>query len=464
MLARLGKIIVFLAASAGAAGLGTAWIPLFDLIVQDEAFRGAWILTLVLTVAVLFMASQHLRLGIGRAMAFCCGIGLIGSLILLSVGQMQNLPLVLVMTAGSGLLAWNGLRFTVKADPHALQSLSAENPHLKDFSAYYESSLQPWMMGQEIRRKKAVRRMWIGLCFAIPAATLLNGLLDYYLLPEGSDFWGWVQFGAYAILMIAGGALSASPYFDLQEDIKGQLLDRLGRYFGGLRYIPHNDKFDPKPYHDAGLVKMYNRQNAGEAFAGVHSGVDFIIAEQNLTLVTGHGKNRTTTTIFDGLMIVLTLPQPFKGHTLVLTNKGAIGNKLDDRKKPGSRVDLVYSSFEDLFEVYSTDQIEAREVLTPDMMQNLITMGELFQGRHRKKTRVRDEKTIPGGAFEAAILGNLLLITIRTPSNLFEIGHLDAGMADTARIASFAREVGLIYEIIDTLELHRKTRRSNTVS
>ncbi len=447
------KFATFLVALFLVIGLAIAWQPFFELFDRyEEYFLGFWWLAQLITIITLYVTTPSWKLGFGRSLIFAAGIGALGSIIMMMLEGPGDAIAPVIFTAVAFAGSYPLLNHVVQSDPHALDKLSAESKHLKDFSAFYQRELQDWMHTQEERREKAVRQQWIGLCFAIPASMLVTGLIDYFIIPdvvsEDGSIWDWVVFFVWAIAMIITCGLACTPAWELKEEMKTQLLGKLSGYFGDLTHHKKLENFNADKFKDVGLIKRYNKKDVDDGFTGKHDHVSFILTEIDLKHVTGHGKNRHTEFVFDGLMVVMSFPMPFKGRTLVLKDKGKVGNWLKDKGTDLERVNLNIKQFEDKFEVYSTDQIEARAILTPDLMENLIKLGALMDET--------DELGATTNNVEMAFDNRVLMITIATSKDLFELGHLDASMEDTARIAKFAREVGLIYEIIDIMELNRK--------
>lgn len=111
-----------------------------------------------------------------------------------------------------------------------------------------------------------------------------------------------------------------------------------------------------------------------------------IDAEERRTSRDSKGRTRTTyVTIFKGLLLIADFNKHFQGRTFVfpdvaeslLGNFGRLFQKLGGR----SETDLIRledPEFEDAFAVYSTDEIEARYILSTAMMQRLLQMRERF--------------------------------------------------------------------------------------
>lgn len=101
-----------------------------------------------------------------------------------------------------------------------------------------------------------------------------------------------------------------------------------------------------------------------------------IVAEEKR--VTHDNKGHTHThwvDIFHGFFFVADFQKDFQGQTLVFRNTWI-------KLRPGrQRVKLENSEFEKSFDVYSTDQVEARYLLTPRMMEQLLTLDRKFPGK-----------------------------------------------------------------------------------
>lgn len=78
---------------------------------------------------------------------------------------------------------------------------------------------------------------------------------------------------------------------------------------------------------------------------------------------------------FVGGLIVADCPKPFRGRTVVLPNDLHPRNLFSGAfQNIGERVELESDDFNSAFIVYSTDQVEARYLLTPTTMERLLRL------------------------------------------------------------------------------------------
>ena len=126
----------------------------------------------------------------------------------------------------------------------------------------------------------------------------------------------------------------------------------------------------------------------------------------------------------------------FEGRTRVLRDAGwfnAMGGL--GRGRGMERVSLESPEFEKAFEVYSTDQIEARFILTPDFMQSLIDLETAFHG---KRIRCAFED----GEVFVALEG----------SDLFEPGSMLVPLDNPDRMRELLDDFSALFRLIDTIK------------
>jgi predicted membrane channel-forming protein YqfA (hemolysin III family) len=135
---------------------------------------------------------------------------------------------------------------------------------------------------------------------------------------------------------------------------------------------------DPDRYSSEDLIEG----TVGKTFLQL-SEVD---AEERRTSTDSKGNTRTTyVTIFKGLLVIADFHKHFQGRTFVFpdTAENLFGNfgrffqKLGGRRETGL-IRLEDPEFEDAFAVYSTDEMEARYILSTSMMQRLLRLRERF--------------------------------------------------------------------------------------
>ena len=93
-------------------------------------------------------------------------------------------------------------------------------------------------------------------------------------------------------------------------------------------------------------------------------------AEERHVSTTKNGTREYWTDIFRGFLFIADFHKDFSGRTILYRNswfKFRFGSE--------KRVKLENSTFENCFDVFSTDEIEARYILSPAMMERLVEMN-----------------------------------------------------------------------------------------
>jgi hypothetical protein len=195
-----------------------------------------------------------------------------------------------------------------------------------------------------------------------------------------------VGFGAlYASFFVLGLCVLFGGVFgylwaarDLRENYrslyKKRVLPLLAARYGAITYrraTPPN----MKPLREERIFPEYHRVIAEDELAGVIRGCALRIVEFKLTV--RRGKHRREHTIFDGLAVEIRLARNLAGTTAVLADGGAFGNFRNWLAESGrQRVRLEDPRFERVYQVWGSDQVAARALLTPAFMERLLALGD----------------------------------------------------------------------------------------
>lgn len=203
-------------------------------------------------------------------------------------------------------------------------------------------------------------------------------------LAAGVLFWAWTQvYGEapglipLALLSVigagAGWAWAAAALSERYRRMyKSEVLPRLAASLGALEYRAAT-RPDASALRDQRLFPRFDRVDAEDEIVGSYHGVAISIME--VALVDTKPENDRK--VFDGLLVRLTLPRTLDGTTAVIADTGLLGALRD--LMGGSalqRVRLEDARFEDVYQVYGTDQIAARALLTPAFMERFLSLGE----------------------------------------------------------------------------------------
>ena len=133
------------------------------------------------------------------------------------------------------------------------------------------------------------------------------------------------------------------------------------------------------------------------------------------------------------------MKKPFKGQTVVLKDSGLL-NKFKGFPDM-ERVKLEDVVFEKHFEVYSTDQIEARYLLTTAFMERILQLKKLYRGKK----------------IEISFYANKLLLAIDTRENMFEPCSFFKTNLNKKKFDQVFEQFWMIFSIIHVLKLNSTT-------
>jgi len=204
----------------------------------------------------------------------------------------------------------------------------------------------------------------------------------------------------------------------------------------GLPEFLESSMFEEKNYEIKG----------NDQISGRHNGVPFIMCE----LWVGYKRNFTdekegADSVFSGQFFVARFNKRFSSTVFIKpksTLKVIWGNN-DIRGYThtiGEKVMLEDPEFTDMFDVYAEDQIEARYILTPSMME-----------------RIKELAKKSGGQFYIAFNNNKITVANNSQSSKFGVSYFGSlGKNDNKLFVDFYNNICNQFAIIDDLKLNVK--------
>lgn len=312
---------------------------------------------------------------------------------------------------------------------------------LRDISdqAFHES-VRPRLEQLEVVRQAKLAAYLFRRKIGIPLAVVLTpvcGFLDWMLLrfQSGGDD------SAAGITVAVLGALYywvTQPKREYAKAYKTDILPQIARLFGNLAYqadgkIPMND-LDPSR-----IIPSHHRYKSEDYFSGVYKGIKITLSEIHLERRQRSGKRTTYTTVFKGLAVLVAMPrEKFHGHTVLMENVSGFGKWFQKQSTGLKHADLVDPEFEKAFDVFTSDQVEARYLVDPAMIENLKAMRDVY-----------DAKT-----FSAAYYKNQVLVLLPSHHNYFEPANIQVPATDPQTIISMKEELGHVLSLVDRLDVY----------
>ena len=239
------------------------------------------------------------------------------------------------------------------------------------------------------------------------------------LLPLISFLWftpiGDFRFFISAFMVMGAVGWAQMPVMAAKKETKSGINTAIAAALG----LDYRHDCDPGlGFERAKLHKMFpghTRSGFEDLWSGEMAGHAFTLREAHLEERRGSGKNRRWVTVFRGPVITIAGAKNFYGtHLLERSGKHRkflfFGEK-DELKVGGQvlqRADMVHPDFEDAFTLFTTDQTEARYIVHPTYIEQLIAIEQAFGGQDIR-TLFKDGE---------------LTIVLKT-ENMFESGSLD---------------------------------------
>lgn len=212
-----------------------------------------------------------------------------------------------------------------------------------------------------------------------------------------------------------------------KELFKTSIIQELiGNFYTNLEYFPLK-KMPERIYGEAKYKEYYNIYISDDYIeAKINNKYDIemgeVLTQEEHTSTDSDGNTTTTTTtIFHGLFSKITIDKTINGE-LKITNNRSWENKKN-------KLEMDSSEFEKIFDVYSTNKIIGMQLLTADVMEELIEF--------RNKT---------GMYYDITIINNNIYLRFHCGS-VFEPSALKKGTLDKGSIERYFYILNFTYNI-----------------
>lgn len=305
-----------------------------------------------------------------------------------------------------------------------------------NFKEFYDAKLLPDLKILDKERKQVDRRV------------LLVGLIAVILIVIIGRFRGSATFyfqiliGVFALIVIS---LTSKKY---RLNFKNKIVLKIAVFVDeNLAYSPEGFVSREEFSNSAIFQKYCNSFTGEDHFKGKigKTAIEFseVVGRHKTTSGTGSKRKEQYTTIFKGVFFVADFNKKFSGYTLVLPDIaekmfGKLGQNLQAFSSRGDLIKLEDPEFEKEFCVYASDQVEARYILSPSLMQRIVE----FKRKWNTKVYLsfRDSK---------------VYIAIKMDKNLFET-RLFKSIVDYNFIEANIRFLILLTGIVEDLNLNTR--------
>lgn len=291
-----------------------------------------------------------------------------------------------------------------------------------------DSGFLPLLDELEEKRKSAFK-LFLGVVFVCALIVFLimftQGLTDL------------VQFAGFGAFFIS--SLFYRRVVAVRREAKEELMPNLCRQIG-LEYTVSPPDHAIYSFDQLSIIPSYDEKNLEDQIIGKVEDIEFKLLEAKLVKVSRDSKGRTKrSTVFNGFLVEFDFHKNFNGETVITKDHTVIGNFFSGFGKSGDRVKLEDREFEDEFEVHSTDQVEARYLLTPTFMERVLAFSRLSSVKQ----------------LQLAFKNGSIYMAIKRNGNAFEGGSFN--LNDPELIQKNIKDIAMIFDMVTELNLTQNT-------
>jgi hypothetical protein len=311
---------------------------------------------------------------------------------------------------------------------------------MKDISAIYQS-IYPTLEIMETKRKKTFRQGQ-NIFFIALAIVALAGLIGFTLLQKSGQLPIFVLI-IIGLTIIVSGGVYAYKRSKLIKSYKDEVISEIIRSVDDSFHYRRERKISETQFKASQLFQRPDRYNGEDYVRGKLDKTDFEFSELHAEYKTTDSEGKTSYhTIFKGLFMIADFHKDFLGHTVVLpdrTGEGWFGRMVKSSKKQGKQVAKMENpEFEKYFDVYTTDQVEARYILSTSMLENIMNLKKRFNS-----------------TIHIAFLNSCVYIAISWNKKFLE-PNLKHSLLDESTIHQYLDDIWLCLEIIEDLNLNTR--------
>lgn len=349
-----------------------------------------------------------------------------------------------------------------------------------EFDEFYRATLLQDFRFLEPQRKKYLQQFFIML-----ALFGFGFFVVGVLVRKGPEYVGQdtILPNVVAILFVGLCLFAAfmlpKPAKKYKRDTKKMVMPKIMAFFKHLTYQWENGGISANVIRESDLFEGMEKVYYDDTFQGSHKGTKFQLGEQRVTTYVQTKNGRREVTMFKGIFLFFELGKKFKGQTVVNDKKGQwltfflsfLGGALflwlvvmnikaffadgfvnwnfliwaivfigaflyGIFKSKYKKVYLEDVVFAKNWKVKATDQVEARYVLTPALMERMLKIKKMFYGN----------------SIHFAFFNNKVLIAVGTNKDMFETTSLFSSALNYQKVREVIAQFYSIFATIEELK------------
>ncbi|MQX37585.1 DUF3137 domain-containing protein [Roseospira navarrensis] len=322
-----------------------------------------------------------------------------------------------------------------------MSGFEEQAPHECGFSQVFQDRILPVVESRQEKRKSLAQKS--GLT-ALAAGSIAAGvIIALWMYTASESFMGPLI--ATVGIIVAAVVVTRALQRKQRAAFDGEIAEAIGPVvcdFMGIDHFRHGvDRgfLSPDTFRALRLVGSFNRVTVQDGLEGAWRGVRYRMVEAHLQYRSG-GKNRSTRTVFKGLLMRIDTPNPMP-KILFLREQGAVLGWMRDTFTGVSsleRLEFPDPEVEEVYEVYTDDRPAAQAALSPGFGRTLLDLRDAHQGAK--------------GYLAAAFEGRHFYLAVRQKGDFFNLGASDLEPDRFAeRCRDALEDLLLPRRVIDTL-------------
>lgn len=266
---------------------------------------------------------------------------------------------------------------------------------------------------------------FIILCFS----DLTPSIKQFFLhLSKGDDGSEILIFSAIAIIFLPF-YWARIPITNYQEKVKEEVIPIVLKFFKNFEY-KQNDKANLEKFQKSKIIpEKCDRFFSYDLIKGSFEGINFEFCEIFISIEKKYH--------FSGISLLIKLNKNFNSRTIILggSEENSVRKKIIKELK---EIKLEDPKFNNIFNVYGSNQIEARYFLTTSLMERILELTQSFSGK----------------PINLSLFDDNLLIMIPTLQNLFEAKDIGKSVNFVDDCKIWLAEMESIFDVIRVLKLN----------
>jgi hypothetical protein len=318
---------------------------------------------------------------------------------------------------------------------------------LADFEAFYRDQLVPALAPLEEQRRRALGRVAVAspIVAGVGAVALLFVPAELWdALLELAPAWVWLGGAAALLFLLTAGVVWGASRGGYVRQFKETAIPAIARFVDpGLAFVAARG-IDQRTFEASGIFSQEpDRYRSEDLVFGTVGRTTLEFSEVLAEKKHKDSKGRTSwSTIFRGVFLVADFNKHFHGETVVRPDfaerlLGRFGQALQGLGN-STLVKLEDPEFERAFVVHSSDQVEARYILSPALMQRILAFSAKV-------------KTRPALSF----CQSRLFLALSESRNLFE-PPLFGSLLALGLFTTYLRDLELAVGVVEDLNLNTR--------